>query len=213
MKPVFRALASAGMLFAAVVPLRADLTLNDAGAPYAPTEVNKKEETALYLSPSELEDVMKEFRGLVAMGLRPEAYDRWGGRSMADCFPPDQSSESWRYRCEIITAQCNGFYYFFPNESRRNATLQQIDIKIHASENELMDALKKSVRSLFGRETVLEPRQAGVKARGPVRHWNTGTDVADLFVDVSENPAGLVRFVWKRSPLIGGDHADARTGN
>jgi hypothetical protein len=134
---------------------------------------------------------------------------------MADCAAPENRSERWHYRCEVITAQCNGFYYFYSSEDRRAATLQQVEVKVHASESQLMDDFKTFLRKLFGRERVLEPQEARLPARGAVRHWATHQDTADLFMDISENPAGVVRFVWKRAPLASAEQAraDLKTGS
>ena len=48
------------------------------------------------------------------------------------------------------------------------------------------------------------------KATGVIRHWNTGTDIAELFIDHSVRPEGSVRFIWMRSPWVAGQQASLR---
>lgn len=139
------------------------------------------------------------------MGMRSDSYERWGGRSMADCFASENRSARWSYRCEVMTAQCNGVYYFYPTGSRQASTLQEMEVNVHVSEPQSLNDFKISLRSLFGREKALEPRAARLPARGAVRHWETPNDRANLFMDVSENPAGWIRFVWKRGSIAIGN--------
>ncbi len=188
---------------------KAEVKLESAGAPYAPLEITKgsAHDPSMPLSKSQRNELLGEFKGLVHMGLQKAVYEQWKGREMADCSPSDREDEKWSYRCEIITGQGNGYYYFFPNESRQVSTLQELDIRVHAADDKLLDDIRRPVQDLFGQASfVLKPRVRS-KPTGPIRHWNTGQEVAELFIDHAERPEGSVRFVWMRSPLASGDHA------
>jgi len=180
-----------------------DPTLSTAGAPYAPLDVNKKAQGGyeLPLSSSQRDELLGEFKGLVHMGLRKVAYEKWEGKEMADCDEPQDAHEAWSYRCEIITGQGNGYYYFYPNESRQASTLQELDIRVHASDEKLLDDFRRPVQEMFGKASFVEKTTVRAKPTGPIRHWMTDSDVAELFIDHSVRPEGSVRFVWMRSPL------------
>jgi hypothetical protein len=182
-----------------------DPNVASAGAPYAPLEVSKQApDPTVPLSISERNELLGEFKGLVHMGLREVSYESWEGKEMADCDKPQNKSEHWSYRCEIITGEGNGFYYFFPNESRQVATLQELDIRVHSSDERLLDDFRRPVQDMFGRASFVQTPSVQAKPTGPIRHWNTNSDVAELFMDHSVRPEGSVRFVWMRSPLVGG---------
>ncbi len=179
---------------------RSDVSLSTAGAPYAPLDVSKKQQDPLIpLSASQRQELLVEFKGLVHMGLRKVSYERWEGKGMADCSRPERGEDKWSVKCEIITGQGNGLYYFYPGENRQSATLQQIDVRIHAADTKLLEEFRRPVQELFGRDR-------------PARHWNTGNDVADLFIDHGVRPGGSVRFVWSRTPLVAGAHASLSGG-
>jgi len=186
-----------------------DPALESAGAPYAPLEVSKQtgRDPSVPLSHSERDELLSEFRGLVHMGLHPVAYERWEGKEMADCDKPSRSQDRWSYRCEIITGQGNGYYYFYPNESRQAATLQELDIRVNATDERLLDDFRGPVQNLFGRASFVEKASVSAKPSGPIRHWETRSDVAELFIDHGVRPEGSVRFIWLRSPLVSSAHA------
>jgi hypothetical protein len=190
--------------------LASDPTLSTAGAPYAPLDAKNRKDPTVPMSGSEREELMSEFRGLVALGLQPQPFEKWQGRSMADCYAHERS-EAWRQKCEIITGQGRGWYYFYPNEARGANTLQHLDIRLDVGDTKLVEDANRQLRGLLGSPEVVPQDKAGVRAKGAVRHWNTGKDVADLYIDVSETPEGRVRFVWKRSPLVAGGSARLRT--
>jgi hypothetical protein len=186
-----------------------DENLQTAGAPYAPLDVSRPLEAAagLPLTRDHRAELLSEFKGLVHMGLRKVAYERWGGKDMADCTKPENSEQRWSYRCQIITGEGNGFYYFYPGESRETATLQELDIRMDAADEKVLDDFRRPVQELFGKGSLVERPSVLAKPRGPIRHWNTGEDIAELFIDHSVRPEGSVRFVWMRSPLVGGARA------
>lgn len=193
-----------------VCPLHAaDQGLATASVPYAPLDIAqaKHPDANVPLSKTERRELLGEFKGLVYMGLQKVAYNRWPGKSMADCYPAESPKEAWQYKCEIITGQGNGFYYFYPNESRQSLTLQHVDIRIHAADQALMDDFRKPLQDMFGKAGVATQTMLAARPASPIRHWNTGNDVADLFVDQSVRPQGSVRFVWMRTPLVGGSQA------
>lgn len=195
------------MLMPLAVLVAADPTLSTAGAPYAPMDVSKKMQDPLVpLTNVERNELMSEFKGMVHMGLRKVAMDQWEGKDMADCDRGGKS-EKWSYRCEIITGEGNGFYYFYPTESRQANTLQEVDIRVHAADENLLDDFRRPVQSLLGRATFVNKTTVTSKPTGPIRRWDTGSDVAELFIDHSIRPEGSVRFVWMRAPLVSGDHA------
>jgi hypothetical protein len=183
-------------------------TLSTAGAAYAPLDVSKKGvDPTVPLSNSQRNELLSEFKGLVHMGMRKIAYDQWEGKDMADCDKPQRSSERWSYRCEIITGDGNGYYYFYPNETRQTATLQELDIRVQAADETLLDDFRRPVQELFGRASFVEKTSVQAKPTGPIRHWNTISDVVELFIDRGVRPEGSVRFVWMRSPLVSGAQA------
>lgn len=187
----------------------AEVSLESAGAPYAPLEISKgsTHDPRMPLTKSQRNELLGEFKGLVHMGLHKSNYEQWKGREMADCSPADRDDQKWSYRCEIITGQGNGYYYFYPNESRQMSTLQELDIRVNAGDEKLLDDIRRPVQDLFGQASfVLKPRVRS-KPSGPIRRWNTGEDIAELFIDRGERPEGTVRFVWTRSPLAAGGHA------
>jgi hypothetical protein len=186
-----------------------DQNLETAGAPYAPLEVSRPLEVSpsLPLTRDHRAELLSEFKGLVHMGLRKVSYEKWEGKDMADCTKPENAEERWSYRCQIITGEGNGFYYFYPGESRRTATLQELDIRMDAADEKVLDDFRRPVQDLFGKGSIVEKPSVRAQPRGPIRHWNTGNDVVELFIDHSVRPEGSVRFVWMRSPLVGGASA------
>ncbi len=183
-------------------------TLQAAGAPYAPLDVSKHApDPTVPLSTTQRNELLGEFKGLVHMGLRKVSLDQWEGKDMADCDKPQRADERWSYRCEIITGQGNGYYYFYPNESRQASTLQELDIRVHAADERLLDDFRRPVQDLFGRASFVQKTSVRARTTGLIRHWNTGQDVAELFIDHAVRPEGSVRFVWMRSPLAAGAHA------
>jgi hypothetical protein len=184
-----------------------EVNLEMAGAQAAPLDASKEADPTLPLSQSQRQELLGEFKGLVHMGLRKVTYEKWEGKTMADCDKSVNEAERWTYRCEIITGQGNGYYYFYPSESRQLSTLQQLDIRVDASDEKLLEDFRKPVQELFGRGSLVEKPAVRSKPTGPIRHWNTGDDVVDLFIDRSVRPEGSVRFVWTRAPLVGGASA------
>lgn len=201
--------AGLSLLAAALAGAEPDLRLTTAGAPYAPLDVSKKaHDPSVPLSVSQRNDLLGEFKGLVHLGLRKVSFDSWKGKDMADCDRPSQGvSVRWSHRCEIITGQGNGYYYFYPNEARSASTLQELDIRVHAADEKLLDDFRRPVQDLFGRASFVERPRVQAKPVSPVRRWSTESDVAELFIDRSVRPEGSVRFVWTRSPLVSGSHA------
>ncbi len=183
----------------------AEPKLSTAGASYAPLDVSKKSQSpALPLSLSQRNELLVEFKGLVHLGLRKTSFEQWGGREMADCDRPEKK-ETWIYRCEIITGQGNGYYFFYPSENRQSATLQALDIRVHASDENLLDDFRRPVQELFGRASMVEKPIVSARPSSPVRRWSTESDTAELFIDRAVRPEGSVRFVWQRSPLVSSD--------
>ncbi len=190
--------------------------LETAGAPYAPMDVSRPPEAPpdVPLSKSHRDDLLSQFQGLVHMGLKKTSYEKWEGRDMADCSKPERPAERWSYRCEIITGEGTGDYYFYPNETRRLATLQELDIRVDAADEKILDDFRRPVQQLFGKGFLVPKPVVQAEARGPIRHWNTGEDIAELFIDHGVRPEGSVRFVWMRSPLVAGSQALlVNTGN
>lgn len=183
--------------------------LETAGAPYAPLDASKRSDPALPLSKSQRQELLDEFEGLVNLGLSKVTYEQWQAKDMADCEKPGNAQERWSYKCEIITGQGNGYYYFYPSESRRSATLQHLDIRVDSSDEKLLDDFRRPVQELFGRASFVEKPAVRARPTGLIRHWNTGNDIAELFIDHSVRPEGSVRFVWMRSPLVAGAQAKA----
>lgn len=181
--------------------------LETAGAAYAPLDATKHSDPIVPLSNSQRLELLGEFKGLVHLGMRNVPYDRWEGREMADCDMPRETTETWSRRCEIMTGQGSGTYYFYPSESRQTATLQHLDIRVDGADERLLDDFRRPVQELFGRASLVQQPSVRAKATGVIRHWNTGTDIAELFIDHSVRPEGSVRFVWMRSPLVSGAHA------
>jgi hypothetical protein len=171
-------------------------------------EVSKRgQDPTVPLSSNQRSELLGEFKGLVHMGLRKATYETWEGKDMADCDKPQRAEERWTYRCEIITGQGNGYYYFFPNESRQASTLQELDIRVDAADERLLDDFRRPVQELFGQASFVEKTTVRSKPTGPIRHWNTGEEIAELFIDHAVRPEGSVRFVWMRSPLAAGANA------
>ena len=189
--------------FAAGAVLAQDPSLESAGASYAPLEVSKKMSDPLVpLSSSQRNELLGEFKGLVHMGLHKVTLEKWEGKDMADCDKPQRAEDRWSYRCEIITGQGNGYYYFYPTESRTASTLQELDIRVNAADEQLLDDFRRPVQEMFGRASFVEAPTVHTKTSGPIRHWATQDDTAELFIDHTVRPEGSVRFVWMRSPLI-----------
>jgi hypothetical protein len=191
-----------------------DPLVASAGAPYAPLDVSKHGiDPTMPLSNNQRNELLSEFKGLVHLGLDKVSYEAWAGKDMADCDKAQRPEEKWVYRCEIITGQGNGYYYFYPSESRQASTLQELDIRVHAADERLLDDFRRPVQELFGRASFVEKTTVRSKPTGPIRHWNTGEEVAELFIDHAVRPEGSVRFVWMRSPLVAGAHAWLKTDN
>jgi len=187
-----------------------DPSLETAGEPYAPLDVTKRpgQDPRHPLSSSQRQELLGEFKGLVHMGLRESTYEAWEGKKIADCDASQNPRDRWSYRCEILTGQGSGLYYFYPNESRHVATLQNLDIRVDASAEKLLDDFRQPVQALFGQASFVPTPTVRARTTGVIRHWNSGSDVAELFIDHSVRPEGSVRFVWLRSPLVGGAHAE-----
>lgn len=156
------------------------------------------------LTQEEREDLLGEFKGLVHMGLEKASYERWSGRNMSDCESASGARQAaggedrWQYKCEIITGQGNGFYYFYPNESRQAYTLQRVDVRLHTGDRGLLNEMRRSLQGLFGKSSSVDGRY----------HWETTEDVAELFIEGPDgDPQKLIRFVWNRSPLTGSRQA------
>ncbi len=189
-----------------------DPVLESAGAPYAPLEVSKKgQDPFVPLSKTQRNELLGEFKGLVHIGLRKVTLQQWEGKDMADCDKPQRPEDRWSYRCEIITGQGNGYYYFFPNETRQASTLQELDIRVHVADERLLDDFRLPVQEMFGQASFVERTTVRAKPSGRIRHWNTNEDVAELFMDHAVRPEGSVRFVWMRSPLRAGAQASLST--
>jgi len=179
------------------------------GRPYAPLDVSQESHEDPYrtLTPEEREDFLGEFKGLVHMGMEKTSYDRWSGKSMSDCESAGNNQaagdwkDRWQYKCEIITGEGNGFYYFYPDESRRAFMLQRVDVRLHTGDHGLLNDVRRSLQTLFGRSSSVD---------GHYR-WETAEDVAELFVESPEGDSQkLIRFVWNRAPLGGNRQALAR---
>lgn len=201
--------AAPGLLLAREGTARNDPALTSAGAPFAPMDVSKK--STLYAMPltvTERTELLSEFKGLVNLGLRPVSYEKWNAKEMADCDAPAAGANvSWAHRCEIITGQGNGYYYFYPNETRNISTLQELDIRLHASDEKVLEDFRRPVQDLFGRAAIVDTPTVKARPSSPVRRWSTTSDVVELFMDRSVRPEGSVRFVWKRSPLVSSQQA------
>ncbi len=183
-------------------------SLSTAGAPYAPLDVGKKaQDPSIPLSYGQRDELLSQFTGLVHMGLHKVAYEHWEGKDMAYCDKPQSKNDLWSYRCEIITGQGNGYYYFYPNESRQASTLQELDIRVDATDERLLDDFRRPVQDLFGKASLVDKTTVSSKPSGPIRHWDTGSEVAELFMDHGVRPEGSVRFIWLRSPLVSSAHA------
>ena len=179
-----------------------------AGAPYAPLDLSHPQnDPNVPLSKTQRKELLGEFKGLVYMGLRKVPFERWEGRDMGDCEKPKNAGDRWTLKCEIITGQGAGSYYFYPGETRQTATLQHIDIHVDAADDKLLDEFRRPVQDLFGKASIIQTPAVQAKASGPIRHWNSGQDMAELFIDHSVRPEGSVRFVWMRSPLVAGEQA------
>jgi len=63
------------------------------------------------------------------------------------------------------------------------------------------------VQELFGKGVLVAKPVFQAQTSGPIRHWNTGEDIVELFIDHGVRPEGSVRFVWMRSPLVAGSQA------
>jgi hypothetical protein len=198
------------LLFVFAVPFlyAQDPNLETAGAPYAPLDVSKKhDDPTVPLSQSQRDELLDEFKGLVNLGMHKVSYESWEGKDMADCDGPQNGDDHWSHRCEIITGQGEGYYYFYPSESHKTSTLQQLDVRVNASDEKLLDDFRWPVQQLFGKASFVEKPSVRSKPSGPIRRWDTGSDVAELFIDHSTRPEGAVRFVWTRAPLIASLHA------
>ena len=186
-----------------------DPVLSAAGAPYAPLDVTKHaQDPTVPLSRSQRKELLGEFKGLVHMGLRQVTFDQWEGKEMCDCDKPTRPQDRWSRRCEIITGQGNGYYYFYPSQADGKITLQNLDIRVHASDEKLLDDFRAPVQDLFGKASFVDKTAVRSKPTGLIRHWNSGSEVAELFIDQSVRPEGSVRFVWMRSPLVAGSRAN-----
>src|ERR1039457_4139083 len=115
---LFGPIVSIIITFSFVGMVRAqDAALSTAGAAYAPLDVGKKaQDPTVPMSHSQRDELLSEFKGLVHMGMHKVTLEHWEGKDMADCDRPERSDERWSYRCQIITGQGDGYYYFFPNE-------------------------------------------------------------------------------------------------
>jgi hypothetical protein len=204
MRPLFFIVLSGILLLGGSWIPAAEPPLSTAGAPYAPLDVSKKSQDPLIpLTAGQRVELLSEFKGLVHLGMRKTPFESWGAKEMADCERPGQGSgDTWSHKCEIITGQGNGFYYFYPNETRQTATLQAVDIRVHASDQRLLDDFKLPVQDMFGRASLVETTTVKSKPTSPIRRWSTVSDVIELFMDRSVRPEGSVRFVWKRAPLV-----------
>lgn len=178
-----------------------DLDVSTASYPYAPIDAKLRGNVASSLTRAERRELASEFRGLLAMGKRNYDFDSWSGKPMADCYAPERPTDRWKHKCEIITGQGNGFYFFY-DVSGGEAILQQVEVFLQASDPILLDELNPTLRHLFGRREMIVPKRPGYKTVGPIRHWNTGEQIADLFLDASQSPNGTVRFVWSRGALV-----------
>jgi hypothetical protein len=178
-----------------------------AGEAYAPLDVSKHDASLTPLTASQRRELLGEFKGLVHLGLRQVSYDRWEGRDMADCTPPASSGDRWSLKCEVITGQGDGMYYFYPSQARRTATLQHMDIRVDAADEKLLDDFRRPVQEFLGKASFVEKPSVQAKASGLIRRWSAGDDTAELFIDHSSRPQGAVRFVWMRSLLAAGAQA------
>jgi hypothetical protein len=185
-----------------------DVVTATEGRPYAPLDVSHEHQDPYRtLSKEERDDLLGEFRGLVHMGMEKASYERWSGKSMSDCEPARVQAKSvpwedrWQYKCEIITGEGNGFYYFYPNALRQTSTLQRVDVRLHTSDHSLLNDLRQSLQSLFGRSSSVDGKY----------HWETGEEIAELSIDSpQDDPQRLIRFTWNRTPPAGTRQALAR---
>jgi len=193
----------------------AELTVSDGHVPYAPMDIRQKGASpSASLSRAERKELVQEFRGLLSLGTRNHSFESWSGKSMADCYEPDNAGDRWKHKCEIITGQGNGFYYFYEDSSRRAATLQRVDVVLQTSDEHLLKELRPTLLQIFGRREMMVNARPGLKTVGPIRHWNTGQDIADLYLDATTSLNGTVRFVWTRAPLTATRQAQLpKTGN
>lgn len=178
------------------IPLSAaDVQLETAGAAYAPMDPKKARDASVSSSAGDREDAVKEFKGLMSMALNKVSHTQWQGRSIADCEQRTGSGAEWCAKCEIIMPHANGFYYFFPEGA--GCTLQQFDAHVHVPDPSILPELRAPLQRYFGRGNVVTH---GVSKGIAGRHWDTGSDFADLLLDHSGEP--YIRFVWSRAPLI-----------
>lgn len=186
--------------------LAAEISLSNSNRPYAPSSPSSKGHSpSASLSKNEAKEMVSEFRGILSMGARNHAFEGWKAKEMVDCYEPE-ASDPWTHKCEIITGQGNGFYYFYRSPGAASATLQRVEVYMQTSDERFLEELKPTVRHLFGGRERNVASQPGLTSVGPIRHWESGSHVGDLFLDGKASMNGTVRFIWTRSPL-------ARTGN
>lgn len=188
--------------------VRAELDLANGHTPYAPLDIKETANVTPSLSRADRAELIQEFRGLLAMGQKNYIFDRWAGRPMADCYSPESSQERWRHKCEIMMGHGNGYYFFY--DAAEGAVLQQVEVLLPTSDASLIEDLKPTLRRLFGAREMTLARRPGYSAIGPIRRWNTGGQIGDLFLDASRSPAGTIRFIWSRGELARSREARAR---
>lgn len=189
------------MIMAAVPVRTAEMTLSNSNSPRAPLTVSKGKSPSASLSREERKDLIQEFRGLLSFGTKNHPLASWKGRSMADCYAPQQATDRWAQKCEIITGQGNGFYYFYGGDAVKGPTLQHVEVFLQTSDQAMLAELRPTLRRLFGTRELVVQNRPGVAALGSIWHWNTGEEFADLFLDAHHSTNGTVHFVWTRAPL------------
>lgn len=154
----------------AALPAQAvDFTLASAGAPMAPIDVqNAQRDPYVPMSTEQVKDSEREFRSLLAMGLRQITYAHWDSRDIADC----QTGKTGRV-CTIQLGNSHADYTFYGAGTQ--ARLQDVDIVVDSNDAGLMKALKKEAR-----------QYAGERAGQFYVEENDATGQS------------LTRFVWKR---------------
>lgn len=184
-----------GLLFCPRLHAAGETGLSTAGAGFAPMDVKKAQDPLVPISKAQRDEFLQQFKGLIAMGINPQSYARWGGQSMADCEAPARGSDAWCQKCQIDMPDAVGVYYFYPNSKGGACTLQQVDVHVKSTEEVLLKDFRPPLQELLGR---------GSLTQGAGRHWDTGQDIADLFLDVQDGSGEppYVHFVWSRSPLI-----------
>lgn len=149
----------------------AEFNIASAGAPVAPIDIqNAQRDPYVPMTTEQRQDSAREFRSLLAMGLRQVTFAHWGNREIADCQPA--KTVAGRV-CEIQMGSSHADYTFYGSGTR--SVLHEVEIVVDSDDAGLMKTLKKEARQYAG-------------------------DRAGEFYLEENDAAGqsLIRFVWKR---------------